>query len=394
MKIVFYASHLTLLNGGGLFLRDYANTLSEREHEVSVVAQIIDQNIYKFKHNISIFQIGCEIPLNPLYWIKFSIIKKKNLKILKDLDADVIISNGFPVNYFIMKLNRDKTNLKHVYYCHEPYRFFFDKKFYSKLPFLKSVALLFIRLFFKKYDIKGAQDADIILCNSNYTKKKIKKCYGREGYVLYPILNKENDLSSNRFQLRQKLKLDKDQNILFSLGLSHPSKGVKELMFIFSKVLIEMPESILLIGGRIGKENQEILKKMMKLLDIPKRNIKFYGFIEEELLKYFYAQSTLTFYTAIDESFGLIPVESMRYGTPVIAFEGGPLESIQDGQTGYIIKNLDLDDYAQKSIKLMRNKELYEKFSRNAKKHVKMNFNFEKIVSEFELILNKLSLKN
>lgn len=392
MKIVFYASHLTLLNGGGLFLRDYANALSEREHEVSVLAQRIDQNIYKFNNNISVFQIGCVIPSNPLYWINFNKIKIKNLKILEELDADVIISNDFPVNYFCAKSNH-RRNFKHVYYCHEPYRFFHDKKFYSKLPFLKRFALMFIRLIFKKYDKKGVKDADLILCNSNYTKKKIKTCYIKESKVLYPIPNKENSLKSDEFQLRHKLKLDKEQNIIFSLGLTHPSKGIKELIFIFSKILNEVPESILLIGGRIGKYNQKILKKSIKDLKIPNKNIKIYGIIEKELLNQFYAQSTLTFYTAIDESFGQIPIESMRYGTPVIAFEGGPSETIKDGETGYIIKNLDLNEYIQKSMKIITNKELYESFSKKAKKHVEVNFNFEKTISEFELILYKLHSK-
>ena len=45
------------------------------------------------------------------------------------------------------------------------------------------------------------------------------------------------------------------------------------------------------------------------------------------------------FYTAIDEPFGLIPLESMNYGIPVIAFEGGPSETIIDGLAGYLIKS-------------------------------------------------------
>ncbi len=52
---------------------------------------------------------------------------------------------------------------------------------------------------------------------------------------------------------------------------------------------------------------------------------------------------------AIDESYGLIPLESMKNGTPIIAFKGGPSETILDGQTGYLIKNYNFNDFVKKS---------------------------------------------
>lgn len=389
MKIAFITSHLTLLNGGGLVVKDYANGFCEKGYDVSVIAQKINHNIYKFNKKISLIEIGSTIPLNPLYWIKFHWIKKTHVNVLKDLQADFIISHDFPVNYFCSKIIQRK-DLKHVYYCHEPYRFFYDKKFRSKIPLLKRIAIVFIKLFFKKYDKKGVIDADLILCNSNYTKNKIDKIYGREGHVIYPILNKKSDIILNGFDIRQLLNLKKEQPLIFSLGLTHPSKGVKELLYIFSIILKEIPEIILLIGGRIGKENQNTLKKLRKKLEIPQKNTIIYGIIEEELLKYFYSQSTLMFYTAIEESFGIIPVEAMNYGTPVIAFEGGPSETIQDGGTGHIIKNHDLGDFATKAIHLIKDKKLLNSFSIKAKAHVKTNFNFKKMLSEYENILNEL----
>ena len=69
----------------------------------------------------------------------------------------------------------------------------------------------------------------------------------------------------------------------------------------------------------------------------------------------------------------------MKCGTPIIAFEGGPSETIINEITGYLIKNQDTNQFAQKAIKLMKDKELYYKFSKNAKTHIKEKFNFEKI---------------
>ena len=167
-------------------------------------------------------------------------------------------------------------------------------------------------------------------------------------------------------------------------------KGTKELMIIFHKILEKIPKAILLIGGNIKKENKRIIKRMIKKLKIPSHNIIFYPNIKNENLKYFYMNSTLTLYTAIDEPFGQIPLESMKYKTPVIAFEGGgPSETIQDGKTGFLIKNFDLEDFAEKAIDLIMNKELYYTFCQNAKYHVTNNFNFERSVSQLLLIIRK-----
>lgn len=76
----------------------------------------------------------------------------------------------------------------------------------------------------------------------------------------------------------------------------------------------------------------------------------------------------------------------MKNGTPVIAFEGGPSETIIDGLTGFLIQNQDTNQFAQKALKLIKDKELYNKFSKNAKTHIKEMFNFEKSISDLELL--------
>jgi len=65
-----------------------------------------------------------------------------------------------------------------------------------------------------------------------------------------------------------------------------------------------------------------------------------------------------------------------------------------DGQTGYLIKNKSIDDFAQKAIKLIKDEDLYKIFSKNAKIHIKNNFNFKKSVSELESLFEKIISRN
>ncbi|MFX1392261.1 MAG: glycosyltransferase family 4 protein [Promethearchaeota archaeon] len=394
MNITVVTTHLTLMGGVGKFTLDYANELCVRGHNITIVAQKIDLDLFKFNKKIRLIEVGGPLPKSLFYWFKFNQIKKKYINISDKLDNGIIFSQLFPSNYFCANLN-DLHNSKYILYCHEPYRLFHDKNYLFKAPLFLKISGYFLKIFFKKYDIEGTIAANGILCNSIFTKNKVKDIYGKDSYIFYPILKMDNPDDLIDFNLRQMLKINKNTSILFTLGLSHHMKGPKILILIFEKILKEIPETILLIGSHISKKNKANIKKLAKKLKIPKQNLRFCGIIKNDLLKHYYNQSTLTFYTAIDEPFGQIPIESMKYGTPVIAFEGGgPSETILDGKTGYLIKQGDLNGFAQKAIILMKDKELYKKFSENAKKHVNDNFSFEQSVMKLESFFQKMLSKN
>ena len=395
MNITFVTSFLTIYGGAGNFLRDYANQLCENGHDITIVAQKIDRNNYQFDERILLIEVGGYLQSNPFHWIRFNKIKKKYLKILTQLNSDLFISSHFPLNYFCSQI-KIRSNFRHINYCHEPFRYFHDKKFYSNTQFLLKILTFFLRLFFKKYDIKGTRNADMVICNSKFTKKKVRECYNRDSTVLYPILNlNEKNNMKNIFDFNQKFLFEQKNPILFTLGLTHHMKGAKELIHIFNKIIYECPETILLIGGQMTRKNKTIIKKLVKRLKIPNKNIHYIGPIERQYLGNFYNLATLTLFTALDEPFGIIPLESMELGTPVIAFEGaGPSETIKDGETGYLIKDYNINEFAQKSISLIKNNELRKKFSINAKNHVIKNFNFENSVSNLESILQDIIQKN
>ncbi|KKL06338.1 hypothetical protein LCGC14_2597020, partial [marine sediment metagenome] len=58
MKICFVTTHLIKIGGAHKFLRDYANYLSDRGHHITIIAQKIDQKIYKFLDKIVLYEVG------------------------------------------------------------------------------------------------------------------------------------------------------------------------------------------------------------------------------------------------------------------------------------------------------------------------------------------------
>lgn len=389
MKITFVTSHLTVYGGGGIVVQDYANKLSEWDHQVSIVAQKVNDKYYQFDSDVKIIEIGGPLPLNPFHWIKLFHIRNKYLKTLKKINPNVAISQNFPSNYFCT-LKNEKKIFKHIFYCHEPYRYFHDKVFYSNLPPLMRLTCWFLRLLFKKYDVKSVKNVDKIVCNSKFTKRRVKKIYGEESIVHYPVLDMDKGFKKD-WNIYKELNIGKNSPIIFTLGLTHYLKGSSEIMYIFKKVLEQIPNAVLVIGGWMIEENKRIINKLLSKLNIPNKNIIIYGYIQDELLNNFYKNATVTFYTALREPFGLIPVESMKNGTPVIAFKsGGPSETVLNNKTGFLIEPGNLKEFSSKTIKLIKNKDLRERFSKNCINYVKNNFNFEKAVQNLESILSRI----
>ncbi|MHA1272441.1 MAG: glycosyltransferase family 4 protein [Promethearchaeota archaeon] len=387
MKITFVTSHLTLYGGGGIFVQNYANALAQKGHKINVVAQKVDRSKYYFRDEIKVFEIGGALPSNPFHWLEFHHIIKKYIKVINQLDTEILFSQYFPSNYICAKA-RKKEGLKHVYYCHEPFRYFHDKVFYSTMPIKLRIIISFLRVFFKRYDIKGARDADIITCNSKFTKNRVKKTYNREGIVHYQGVQCDlESINDNQYSPHPINSFRLNFKYIFALGLSHHLKGARELLMIFNSIIKEIPNIRLIIGGTIEKQNKLMLKKMIRQLRIPRNKIIFKGFIPNSELDFYYSNSLITLFTAKDEAYGYIPLESMKNGTPVVAFEGGPSETIVDGITGFVIKKDDIRDFARKVIEIIKNPELRAKLSKNAQSHVFKNFNFKKSVENLEKIL-------
>ncbi|MBD3216228.1 MAG: glycosyltransferase [Candidatus Lokiarchaeota archaeon] len=389
MKIVFATSHLTVYGGGGIFVQDYANELSNLGHDISVITQKINTGLYRFNEKVQIIEVGGYLPTNPLHWVQLGYIRKKHQKILKNINPDIVISQNFQSNYFCYS-NEPDNAWTHIFYCHEPYRYFYDKVFYSHLPKLERISIWLLRLLFKHLDYKSVVHTDFLVCNSNFTKKRIKKHYDRDAIVFYPIQDMRDE-NEERINIRDKFNLPKEALIVFTMGLTHHLKGIPELIEIFDLIKRESFEVNLLIGGWLTRENRNIIQSLIEKSSLPRNKIIFTDFIKPNNLKSYYSQSTITIYTSILEAFGQIPIESIRCGTPVIAFKsGGPSETIINNKTGFLIENLNLEEFAAKLILLLNDSELRKKFSRNCLEYSEEKLKFGKAVSKFVDILKNL----
>jgi glycosyltransferase involved in cell wall biosynthesis len=134
---------------------------------------------------------------------------------------------------------------------------------------------------------------------------------------------------------------------------------------------------------------QGYLRSKLERLNV--RDTTFYGYVSDAQKYELLSRAHLTLTPAIREGWGLVVVESNAMGTPVIAYDvPGLRDSVQDGQTGILVKQKSPSSLAFSAISLLEDPVLLKRFSMNAIAFSKQ-FNWEKTTYLFKEILEKIS---
>jgi len=222
---------------------------------------------------------------------------------------DLIISSSWAVAKGVKKTKKQI----HVSYCYTPIRYAWDlyDEYTSDLKqpkkFLVQSALRYIR----KWDIETLDRVDSFIADSKFVQERIKRIYNRDSVVIYPPV----DVESFKF-------CDKKHNYYLTASRLVPYKKTRLIVEAFNK----MPEKKLIVIG--DGEEYEAIK------DIAQNNIELLGYQNKNTM-IDYMQRARAFVYAAVEDFGIVPIEAMACGTPVIALgRGGTAETVHEKING------------------------------------------------------------
>lgn len=231
-------------------------------------------------------------------------------KAIESLDVskfDIVISSSHAVAKGV------KTNSKqlHISYCYSPMRYAWESADEYLRGFKGSVAKLFIN-YLRTWDLKSAENPDYIIAISNYIKERIKRIYKLDVPVIYPPVD------THLFEIGKK------EDFYLIASRMVPYKKMDLAVRAFNK----MPDKKLIVIGD-GPE-------MNKIQSIAGSNIMLMGYQPFSVLKEHLMKAKAFIFTA-EEDFGIIVVEAMACGTPVIAFKkGGASETVVQNKTGIL----------------------------------------------------------
>jgi glycosyltransferase involved in cell wall biosynthesis len=172
-------------------------------------------------------------------------------------------------------------------------------------------------------------------------------------------------------------KLGNERKILF-VGNLHPNKGVHLLIKSFALVKSKINDVKLVIVG--DGPLKHYLINLTKRLGLEK-DIIFTGFVNDEELPKYYASCDIFASASVLEGFGLIFLEAMALGKPIVAFNLASIPEVV-GSAGILINEINREKFANAIIELLKNEELYKEKSQIALNRAKL-FSWERIAGQF-----------
>ena len=179
---------------------------------------------------------------------------------------------------------------------------------------------------------------------------------------------------------------EKGTKILLYIGKIEPRRNTTFLIDVFNEVQKHLSVKFVLIGDG-NKEYKDKVAKKINEYGI-KDKIIYKDRIEQKFLPPIYQSSDAFLLPTSYEIFGMVILEAMYFGTPVIStLNGGSDILIEDGKTGYIVPNLDITNWSHTLIRVLQNKN-YE-LIKAANKRIVEEFTWDSLVLKFLKIFEK-----
>lgn len=283
------------------------------------------------------------LPLYPLAFEQFDLS-----------EYDVVISQTTRFAKSIIT----KPHTLHICYCHTPPRFLWNFSGERSLGILQPV-LSYLRF----YDQVSSHRVDTWIAGSVNAQNRIKKIYQQDSQVIYPFVDLERFKNVKTFQ----------GGYLLSVSRLNSYKRVD--LVIQAANRLGIPLKVVGDGPLLDK-----------LKTIAGPTVEFLGMINEDLLT-FLLSGCQALVVAGEEDFGLTALEAQALGKPVIAYgAGGALETVVEGETGYLFKEQTMESLIEALSKL-------DKQGYNKKRCLAQaaSFSKERFINNFTKLVSNLA---
>jgi glycosyltransferase involved in cell wall biosynthesis len=251
-----------------------------------------------------------------------------------------------------------------------------------------------VNYWIKTEDRQALSKATRVIVRSEFSRKEMQRFYGEvkgNKTVHFPLC-----VDTDRFSfaedpraVRKELGLPLESRILFTVRRLVARMGFESLIAAMSYVVKEVPDVLLFIGGKGFLENS--LRAQVRKLHL-ESTVEFLGFVSEENLpKYYQAADLFVLPTMALEGFGLVTIEALSCGTPVVATPIGANPEVL-GPLGkqFLCQDRTPEALAERIIWFL-NRGFNTELRRHCRDYCVSNFNVEKVVSSIEEVLKSAS---
>ena len=348
--------------GGGVICKDIAEEIVSQGHRVTVITSLMNGLEREVtEHGVQVVRVPVILRSNQnvatlpsmLSYLPSSIMRA--MRYLKEEKVDIInthfaVPSG-PAGHYISK----KYGIPNVLSIHGGDIYDPSKRLSPhNTPLLKGTV---------KRMLKGA---DRIVAQSSDTKKNTEIYYGIFKKIdIIPLGIKPMEYEAKS---RSELGVSDDRFLFITIGRLIKRKNLLELIDIIRVLKETFPCELLVIGDgpERGKIEEHISTRGLH------ENVKLLGRVTDEEKYQFLSVSDCYLSTAIHEGFGIVFLEAMEFGIPVVCYDrGGQRDFLKDDVTGYLVNLTDKEFFIERIRELLENKEVMEKMSEGNREYVR-----------------------
>jgi D-inositol-3-phosphate glycosyltransferase len=215
--------------------------------------------------------------------------------------------------------------------------------------------------------------ANAIVTASEHERLLLERYYGADAGRIHTIpcgIDLELFQPRDPATARQQLGLPAEKTVILWVGRLEKLKGV-DILVSAAAQLSNREVTLLLVGGDDGAADLRRELEEQAAAEGIGANVRFEGAVAHDTLPLYYSAADVVVVPSYYESFGLVAVEAMACGTPVVASRvGGLVSTVVDGVSGYLIPWRCPEPFAEKLEVLLNNPELRTNFGLAARRSV------------------------
>jgi glycosyltransferase involved in cell wall biosynthesis len=354
----------------------YVDNISSKLNEKGIITDIITFDLASKTANSKkstsaingtrVIKIPCfKMPESKLlqHMLNVNLVPKNQLSLLKEYDI-LHFNNDADLSFPIFSYPIRKPKILHCHNIGPTY-------FYFKINPMSGFVM------------KNATDR--LIASSDYALSLLNQLgISRDRISLIP-----NGVDTEKFTPNSSMR---PENVLLYVGRIEPGKGLHYLIRALKS--ISTPMELMIAGPRSRNEsyNIEIFSMIEKENALSLHKITYLGELTSDQLADLYKKVTLLVLPSLNETFGIVLLEAMASGTPIVASKSGGMPEII-GENGVLFESGNPVDLARKIEYLLQDKSLRTRMGINGRRLVQENFSYDrvaqKLIEVYQQMLSK-----